>query len=226
MVDVVLFEFEGVIAETRSRRAAALRRSLADDGIQVSEEEIAQVWRALPSRAAAAALLDRRGQRVDEVMLDLIARRADRYFGEEASEGLTLVPGARDCVARLEGRARLGIVTRAGRREVDHTLALAEMGFAFECIVTSDEMIDQKPSPVGYERALERLSRRGSVRRECVIALEDGLAGIRAARAAELRCVAVGPLAAEVAMAADGYIATLEHVTLERLRELAGSPAR
>ena len=223
MVDVVLFEFEGVIAETRERRTAALRRSLADDDIHVSDDEIAQCWRALPSRAAAAALLDRRGDRVDEVMLDLIALRADRYFGEEASGGLTLVPGARECVARLEGKARLGIVTRASRRDVDHTLALADLAFAFECIVTSDEMLEQKPSPIGYERALERLSRRGAVNRECVIALEDGPAGIRAARAAGIRCVAVGPLTAEVAMDADGYIKTLEHVTLERLRELGGA---
>jgi HAD superfamily hydrolase (TIGR01509 family) len=223
MVDVVLFEFEGVIAETRERRTAALRRSLADDGIEASVEEIAQVWRALPSRAAAAALLERRGDRADEVMLDLIALRADRYFGEEASGGLSLVPGARDCVGRLEGRARLGIVTRASRRDVERTLALAELGFAFECVVTSDEMIEQKPSPIGYERALERLSRRGAVQRDNVIALEDGPAGIRAARAAGIRCVAVGPMAAEVAMDADGYIKTLEHVTLERLRELGGA---
>lgn len=223
MVDVVLFEFEGVIAETRERRTAALRRSLADDGIDVSEEEISHCWRALPSRAAAAALLERRGERVDEVMLDLIALRADRYFGEEASGGLTLVPGARECVARLEGRARLGIVTRASRRDVDHTLSLADLGFAFECIVTSDEMLEQKPSPIGYERALERLSRRGPVQRDSVIALEDGPAGIRAARAAGIRCVAVGPMAAEIAMTADGYINTLEHATLERLRELGGA---
>ena len=46
MVDVVLFEFEGVIAETRERRTAALRRSLADDGIHVTDDEIAQAWRA------------------------------------------------------------------------------------------------------------------------------------------------------------------------------------
>jgi beta-phosphoglucomutase len=223
MVDVVLFEFEGVIAETRERRTAALRRSLADDGIHVSEEEIAQAWRALPSRAAAAGLLERRGERVDEVALDLIALRADRYFGEEASGGLSLVPGARECVARLEGRARLGIVTRASRRDVDRTLALADLGFAFECVVTSDEMIDQKPSPIGYERAIERLSRRSPVQRESVIALEDGPAGIRAARAAGIRCVAVGAVAAEVAMDADGYIKSLEHVTLERLRELGGA---
>ena len=223
MVDVVLFEFEGVIADTRERRTAALRRSLADDGILVSESEIAEAWRALPSRAAAAMLLERRGDAADEVMLDLIALRADRYFGEEASGGLTLVPGARECVGRLEGRARLGIVTRASRRDVDRTLSLAELGFAFECIVTSDEMLEQKPSPVGYERALERLSRRAEVDRERVIALEDGPAGIRAARAAGIRCVAVGPMAAEVAMDADGYIKSLQHVTLERLRELGGA---
>jgi len=223
MVDVVLFEFEGVIADTRERRTAALRRSLADDGILVSESEIAEAWRALPSRAAAAMLLERRGDAADEVMLDLIALRADRYFGEEASGGLSLVPGARECVGRLEGRARLGIVTRASRRDVDRTLSLAELGFAFECIVTSDEMLEQKPSPVGYERALERLSRRAEVDRERVIALEDGPAGIRAARAAGIRCVAVGPMAAEVAMDADGYIKSLQHVTLERLRELGGA---
>ena len=52
---------------------------------------------------------------------------------------------------------------------------------------------------------------------KAVIALEDGTAGIRAARAAGVRCIAVGPIPAHIAIEADAYVTSLAGQTARSL---------
>ena len=88
----------------------------------------------------------------------------------------------------------------------------------------ADDVLDAKPSAEGASLALERLGRqRPIVHRSATLALEDGVAGIRAARAAGIRCVAVGPLAAHVAMEADAYVPSLDGQTMRSLDALSAT---
>ena len=52
------------------------------------------------------------------------------------------------------------------------------------------------------------------------LALEDGTAGVRSARAAGLPCIAIGPLPVYCAVEADACVPTLAGVSLARLAEL------
>lgn len=220
MYDVLLFELEGVLAETGDARREALLRSLADEGLTITAEQYADACAGFPVReAAAAAVAAGRAQR-DETALDLIALRAERYFAASIANGVSLAPGAGEFIARAQGRARLGLVTRASRRDVEFILGLAGWEAAFETVVTCDDAHTQKPSADPYEVALDRLSRRRSVRPLGILALEDGPAGILAAHAVKIRCVAVGEVAAHHAVNADAYAPSLEGHTVESLAEL------
>ena len=209
MLHAVLLEFEGVIADTRDARKSALIASLADEGIVLTDWEYAEHCLSLPVRGAARAALALRGIRDDETRVDLATLRAERQFTELVETGLSLVPGAAALVESLHGHARLGLVSRATRREIEPLLSLAGVGDAFEFVIADDDPFTPKPSPASYAGALERLTRRGTVVSRNVVALEDGRAGIRAAKAAGLRCAAVGPVAAHLAMDADALLPTL-----------------
>jgi beta-phosphoglucomutase-like phosphatase (HAD superfamily) len=65
------------------------------------------------------------------------------------------------------------------------------------------------------------LKRQRPVARGAVLALEDGALGIRAARAANVRCIAVGPISAHIAMEADAYVPSLQGQSLASLDELS-----
>jgi beta-phosphoglucomutase len=118
---------------------------------------------------------------------------------------------------------RLALVTRANRREVEPILDAADASFLFECIVTADDVGDSpKPAPAAYHSALRRLSRRRALTASDAIALEDGRAGIRAARGAGLRCLAVGNVPPFRALDADGYLPTLRGATLDSLDAVGG----
>jgi beta-phosphoglucomutase-like phosphatase (HAD superfamily) len=102
-------------------------------------------------------------------------------------------------------------------------LTMSGIELEFDCVITSDDVpAAEKPEPLAHQSALARLSRRRPMRARDVIALEDGRAGITAARRAGIRCVAVGDMPAFRALDADGYLPSLRGVTLESLDALGG----
>ncbi len=223
MFQAVLFEIEGVLADTRTFRQRALQETFAQDGVRISDSEY-ETYADLPVRSAVIAVLRVAGIDADDTAVDLATLRAERRFSEYLSLGFTMVDGARELVAHLAGRTRLGIVTRANRREAETILSLSGLEFAFECVITADHVRALKPSAEPYEMVLRTMSRLRPLRGGHSLALEDGPTGIRAARAAGLRCLAVGALPAHCAMQAEGLLPTLRGHTLSTLEEIVLRP--
>jgi len=103
---------------------------------------------------------------------------------------------------------------------VDFVLGLSGLHDAFEVIVCADDVLDNKPAPESYARALARLQSRRPLARDRVLALEDALPGILAARAAGVRCLAVGDVPAHQAVEADGLVPSLADAGHDVLSEL------
>jgi HAD superfamily hydrolase (TIGR01509 family) len=216
MFHAVLFELEGVLADTRSFRQRALQETFAHDGVRISDGEY-EAHADLPVRSAVAAVFRAAAIDADDTAVELGTLRAERRFAEYLTLGFALTDGARELVAHLAGRTRLGVVTRANRREAESILSLAGLEFAFECVVTADHVANPKPAADPYETALRTMSRLRPLQSAYALALEDGPIGIRAARAAGLRCLAVGALPAHRAMQAEGLLPTLRGHTLASL---------
>jgi beta-phosphoglucomutase-like phosphatase (HAD superfamily) len=209
MIDAVLFEFEGVVADTSAARRGTLLETLREDGVALSESEYIERCAGMPVRASVRAALTLRNLPRDEASVELLAMRTERRFGEVIGTGLSLAAGARELIDSLQGQTRLGIVSRASRNDIEATLALAQLDHAFEFIIADDDAFQPKPSPAPYLGALARLTRRRSIKARHVVALEDGVAGIRSAKAAGLRSAVVGPLPVHLAVEADALIPSL-----------------
>ena len=217
MIDAVLLEFDGVIADTRAARRDALLDALHGDGITLSSSEYLERCASMPVRASVGAAYALRKLPRDETGIELAAVRAERRFSEFVGTGLSLVDGVRALIESLHGQTRLGIVTRAARADVDAMLGLAQLEHAFEFVIADDDAYEPKPAPAQYVGALARLSRRRVVSPRNVVALEDGPTGIRAAKTAGLRCAAVGPLPVHLAVDADALIPSLTALTIASL---------
>jgi HAD superfamily hydrolase (TIGR01509 family) len=213
MIEAVLFEFDGVLADTHDARRRALLDTLEEDGVIVGVVDYADWCASLPVRAAVRTALARSGVPADDTRVDLTAARADRKFRALLESGLSLVPGARALVDSMQGQARLGLVSRAARRDIEHALGLAQLDYAFEFVISDDDPFAAKPSPEPYLAALERLARRRPVSGAHVVALEDSIAGVRSANAAGLRCAVVGTLPVHLAVNADALIPSLAGLT-------------
>ena len=222
-LDAVLMEFDGVLVDTTASRREALTSVLAEEGIVISESEYRGACAGRSTTDAVRGVARLRQLPFDETDVDLIALRIERSFSSHLGKGAMMVDGAREAVERLAGRARLGIVSRASRRDIEFIVSLARLDHAFSCIIGSEDAYPQKPSPAPYLAALRRLERKRPIPAYgVVIALEDGLDGIRSAASAGLRCVAVGDLPADVAMEAEALIASVTGLDADTLVRLIG----
>ena len=89
----------------------------------------------------------------------------------------------------------------------------------FATVVTSDDVRHGKPHPEGYEIALGRLDGLApGLRPAEVTVLEDTEAGVAAAKAAGMRCLAVGrTLAPDRLAAADEIVPEIDRALIERI---------
>jgi HAD superfamily hydrolase (TIGR01549 family) len=195
MMDAVLLDWEGVLADTTIARREALLQALAEEGAELS---------ALAS---------------DPALADLVALRATRAFAARLGKGFVLLPGARQFVERVQLGSRVGIVTSATRSETEFVLRLAGLDAAVSTIVSADDGLDAPPSPTMFARAVEHLARVRPLRREHVVAMAATIPALRAARTAGVRTIAVGA-PAHVAVEADGAVNAVNGVSLADLCRL------
>ena len=103
------------------------------------------------------------------------------------SEHLPLIEGAADAVRRLASTFRLGLASSSNRPLIDAVLFAAGLASLFEVSVSSEEVLRGKPAPDVF---LETARRLGVAPAQCA-AIEDSRNGLRAARAAGMRVIAI-----------------------------------
>jgi HAD superfamily hydrolase (TIGR01509 family) len=220
MLDIVLLELEGVVADTGEARRDAIFASLRADGVMLPDSEYRDFCAGLSFDDAMRAAFRRVGRERDETAMAIAAHRAERAYRAYIGKGLTLVEGARETLDRLHETVRLGLVTRAPRNDAMFVLSLARVEHLFTCVVAQEDA-PSKPSPEPYRLALARMQRtRARVVRGTVVAIEDGVAGITSARAAGVATVVVGDVPVHVAIEADGYIPSIAGLTADSLLSL------
>jgi len=138
----------------------------------------------------------------------VVERMADRY-----RERLPLLPGAIEAVKRLAARWPLAVASSSNRPLIDLVLELSGLASSFQATVSSEEVARGKPAPDVYVEAARRLELAPVV---CA-AIEDSESGIRSAKAAGMRVVAIPnrsfPPSDEVLASADVVLASLEELT-------------
>ena len=146
-----------------------------------------------------------------ETINEEIVRRMLAAFRQR----LPLVEGAVEAVQRLAAHYRLALASSSNRTLIDAVLDLAGLAQYFQATVSSEEVARGKPAPDVYLEAARRL---GVEPVRCA-AVEDSHAGIRSAKAAGMRVIAIPnpayPPDAESLAQADVTIRSLDELTPE-----------
>jgi HAD superfamily hydrolase (TIGR01509 family) len=117
-----------------------------------------------------------------ELSDEVVRRMLDHYEVD-----LPLIEGAAETVRRLSASFRLAVASSSNRKLINGVLEAAGIADRFEATVSSEEVARGKPSPDVYLEAAKRLALEP---RECA-AVEDSTNGVRAARAAGMRVLAI-----------------------------------
>jgi HAD superfamily hydrolase (TIGR01509 family) len=151
-----------------------------------------------------------------------IEREVVRYLVADYTRERPFFDGAIDVVRAVSARWPTAIASSSGRQLIDLVVSLAGLSTAFTATVSGAEVARGKPAPDVYLKAAELL---GVVPQRCV-AIEDSGNGIRAAKSAGMRVIALPhpdfPLAADVLELADRVLPRIAALTPALIEELAG----
>jgi beta-phosphoglucomutase len=181
----VLFDFDGVIADTENVHVVAWQRTFGQMGWLESDESCARAAE-LDDRAFCAEVFSRR--KLDGGDSEGWSRRKQELTARLMAESPRLYPGVAALVGLLRGRARLAVVTTTWRANVEALLGASGLLGAFEVVIGKEDVAAPKPDPEGYRLALRRLALPAAQ----AVALEDSPTGLAAALGAGIRVVAVG----------------------------------
>lgn len=193
MIKAVVFDFDGVIANSEPLHFAAFQEVLAEAGVPFTEQEYYASYLGYDDVGVFRTVAANRGLGWDGGrIVDLVGRKAVRLEALE-HERSVLFPGAGAAIERLAAALPLAIASGALRAEILRVLDRANLARFFRAVVAAEDTPASKPAPDPYLRAVSLLSAsigEGLSPGECV-AIEDSRWGLDSAQAAGLKTIAV-----------------------------------
>jgi HAD superfamily hydrolase (TIGR01509 family) len=178
-----MFDFNGTLSNDEHLLFGILAGLFAEQGRPLSEDVYFERLAGLSDPEIVRLWLGEDHPAVEAVL----AERVTRYRAQ-VSDGSTISPAARDAVRHAAERVPVAVVSGAHREEIEPALAAAGLAEAVGVLVTTEDVEHGKPDPAGYLLALELL---GAIPPGEATAFEDTEAGVAAAKAAGMRCVAI-----------------------------------
>ncbi len=211
MIEAVVFDLDGVIVDSE-RIWDEVRQQLAKERGGRWHERASRDMMGMSSPEWSRYMHDVIGlaEPPEEINAEVVRRLKTVY-----RERLPLIAGAVAAVEALAGRWPLGLASSSNRDVIDFVLDVSGLARWFGATVSSEEVPRGKPAPDVYLEAARRLDSRP----ERCAAVEDSEAGIRSAKAAGLRVLAVPnphfPPADEALAEADVVLASIAELTPE-----------
>jgi HAD superfamily hydrolase (TIGR01509 family) len=187
---VVLFDFDGVLADTENVHVAAWERTFGQMGLDVPADQCARAAE-IDDREFLREVFERK--KVEAGDLAGWVRRKQELAIAMLREWPPLYPGVPALLRALSETCKLAVVTTTWRANVESVLRPCGLWDHFGWCIGKEDVTNQKPAPDAYLLALERMK----VPASKAVAIEDSSTGLEAARAAGIRVVAVGHRRAE-----------------------------
>jgi beta-phosphoglucomutase-like phosphatase (HAD superfamily) len=216
----VVFDFDGVLADTEGLHLRAFKSALDPLGFTLSRDDYYERFIGYNDHDLVRALSADQGRVLKASDYDEIIAAKSREYWRLLNTGDVLCDGAAACVARLGARYRLAIASGAMHEEIDAILAANRLSSAIAVIVGADDVKKGKPSPEPYATAVAALG----VKPSRAVAIEDTPMGLWSAESAGLRRIGITTslTAAHLREDADAIVDHLDEVTIELVDGLIG----
>jgi beta-phosphoglucomutase len=180
----LMFDFNGTLSDDEPLLFAILSDLFAEQGKPLAEDVYYEQLAGLSDPEIVRGWLGADHPAVESVLAERVAR-----YRAQVGDGSTIGPDARAAFLHAAEAVPVAVVSGAHRDEVVPALAAAGLATAARVVVTIEDVGAGKPDPGGYLLALDQLD--ASLDPAEVTVFEDTEAGVAAAKAAGMFCVAV-----------------------------------
>jgi HAD superfamily hydrolase (TIGR01509 family) len=181
MLKAVIFDLDGVVADSHPLHEAAWKTLLVEQGLDSATLNLDFLYAGHPRLEILRHYLGS----IEPPEMERLGHRKDELYAVAAHE-LKTKPGIPRVLSELSGAGILcALATSAGRARAHESLEQLGITADFSIIVTGEAARSAKPAPDIFLLAAEKL---GAKPQECIV-VEDSVAGVAAARAAGMKCV-------------------------------------
>ena len=207
--EALVFDFNGTLSDDEPLLLSIYQQLFARHGRPLTQEQYASDLAGNTEETIIGTWLG-----VDGPLLAMLVQERIDAYTELAASGSTVTSAVREAVRFAAARVPVAIVSGAFRAEIEPVVSAAGIAGELSMIVAADDVEHGKPHPEGYLLAVDGLG----VDPARTVAFEDTEAGVRSAKDAGLRCLAVrGTLPDERLGRADELIDAIDVALVERL---------
>ena len=215
----VVFDFDGVLADTEGLHLAAFQDTFAAHGWTLDRDAYFSRYLGFDDRDLIEHFLDDQGVSLNAAAREAINVEKGRHYDERVASGRVLFPTAAAAIARLGAEFPLAIASGSVRHEILSILRANDLDRAIPIVVGADDVKESKPAPDSYALAVHRLG----VPPASAVAIEDSHWGLVSARAAGLKAIGITTSYPASALGlAHQVVSSLDEVTPDVVRRLLG----
>lgn len=213
-LEAVLWDMDGVIADTADYHYSAWRDVFKERGVAFSKADYMRHFGQRHDTIIRFAL----GDKLSPKEVDAITENKQALYRRRVSRNIVPLPGAIKLIKLLDKHGiKTAIASSAVRKNIDVILRGLDIENLFQAIVFGTEVAEGKPSPQIFQLAATKLDVKPA---NCVV-IEDAIAGVDAAKRAVMKCIAVTNSHPGARLKhADLIVDTLEKVDIATLRGL------
>lgn len=191
-LQALIFDFDGVIADTEPLHFAGLRLTLSEIDIELTESEYYAEYLGYDDRGCFIAALTANRRPTDPDTISALMKRKAVAYLESVKHHRVIFPGIQEFVREAAGSYPLAIASGALRHEIEYILEEAGLRKEFLHITSAEDVTKGKPDPQPFLHALNGLQlRHPRLPASSCLVIEDSIPGIRSAKNAGMKVLAV-----------------------------------
>jgi len=184
MLKAVIFDFDGVLADTMSYHALAWQQTFAQQKIKISRQEVL-LTEGMPSRAMVQFFSTHGGKKLSPLTKRKLGAEKRRIINDNFK--LKIYKEIYPLIDLLKKQGlKLAVVTGSDKKFVQPIIQ-KEFFQIFQVVISGDDVRYSKPSPAPYRLALKKLNVKSSE----ALVIENSPLGIKSAKSAKIKTFAL-----------------------------------
>jgi beta-phosphoglucomutase family hydrolase len=182
MIRAVIFDMDGVIAETEYVHIEAEKQTMLKYGIRISEDELHE-YTGTTAKLMFTELIRKYGL---NATFEEMFRVKEIILFKLLEEGVQPTKGVVDLLLELRKRkVKLAVASSSHRKMIEYVLKRLEITDLFDSVVGAEDIKRSKPDPEIFQISAKRLKVKAE---ECLV-VEDSKLGVEAAKRAGMKCL-------------------------------------
>ncbi|MBS7614375.1 HAD family phosphatase [Candidatus Bathyarchaeota archaeon] len=185
MFELVIFDWDGTLADTLPAVVSVFQKVLRGIGCKVSDEFLVKRI-GIGARNMFKDALRSNNILFNETTIDELMEKKAKIQLEILNQ-IQLFPGAVELLKSLRPKLKLALATMSNRYIIDRMLRIRGLEGYFDFVITADDVSKPKPDPEVFVACASKI---GCPPEKCLV-IEDSVFGVVAARMAKMRCIAI-----------------------------------